>query len=240
MEKNAVIKNGSNEPDIFIVASNEHSPLGLLPSSLQRLGIRHTIMHREFFATKPGRTLGKPLILLGGTQSLVSPLGSDLRLFLAATESAMNAGSPVLGICLGAQALALISGATVIPHPSAILEIGYHPVQTLLPSTASWLPSSRYYHWHYDIIAHMPAEYVFMANENAPVQAFALTKRLVGFQFHPEINRAAIQFRARLGHHRLREPGIQSLAVQMEFHNQLVYRNARSFDSMLRRWWESR
>lgn len=42
--------------------------------------------------------------------------------------TALDSHKPFLGICLGAQLLARVLGATVAPHPDGIAEVGYYPV----------------------------------------------------------------------------------------------------------------
>lgn len=104
----------------------------------------------------------------------------------------VRSGKPVLGICLGAQLLALCCGASV--GRAAHLEIGWFPVEAT-PAAAAfpWLNSLLaarpvLFHWHGDRMG-IPAGASNLvstkANDN---QAFSLEGgRVVGLQFHPEM-----------------------------------------------------
>ena len=64
-------------------------------------------------------------------------------------HSAMEAGKPVLGVCLGAQLIASAMGAPVYPNP--VKEIGWFPiygVSSIGRSTFRFPPSVEVFHWH--------------------------------------------------------------------------------------------
>ena len=56
---------------------------------------------------------------------------------------------PFLGICLGAQMLAMQLGATVAPHPEGRAQIGYYPIRPT-PAGLAICPDwpDHVYHWH--------------------------------------------------------------------------------------------
>ncbi len=56
---------------------------------------------------------------------------------------------PFLGICLGAQMLAMQLGARVAPHPEGRAQIGYYPIRPTAAGHAicpNW--PDHVYHWH--------------------------------------------------------------------------------------------
>ena len=72
------------------------------------------------------------VIIFGGPMSAndretLPFIGTELDWIPVALES----GKPYLGICLGAQLLARVLGATVQPHLDGLVEIGYFPVMPL-------------------------------------------------------------------------------------------------------------
>lgn len=96
----------------------------------------------------------------------------------------------ILGICLGAQLLAQVMGASI--YPSRAKEIGWFPVRLTLQAARSrlfsGLPSTMtVLHWHGETFD-MPQGAVLLAE--TPLcrnQAFELEGRVLGLQFHLEL-----------------------------------------------------
>lgn len=107
----------------------------------------------------------------------------------------LNLGTPVLGVCLGAQLLAKASHADV--RPAARPEIGWYPVE-LTPESAddpifSRLPGRLHaFQWHYYTFD-VPAGGRELARSPICTQAFRLGERVWGIQFHAEVTRAEIE-----------------------------------------------
>lgn len=96
---------------------------------------------------------------------------------------------PVLGICLGAQLIADALGGKVFQNPSE--EIGWWPVQfsdaagELFPS----LPvSATVLHWHGDTFCLPDGARRLATSAACENQAFVFGHRIVGLQFHPEVD----------------------------------------------------
>jgi len=116
---------------------------------------------------------------------------------------------PVLGICLGAQLLAVCSGAIVRPAPQK--EIGWFPVQpTAAARNEPWFYSlfettPILFHWHGDRFD-IPKDAVELAfteaNDN---QAFLMNKKVLGLQFHAEVNEDGLRHMVQEGLHELQE-----------------------------------
>jgi GMP synthase (glutamine-hydrolysing) len=130
------------------------------------------------------------LIVLGGPISAFDEarypfLVDELQLI----ERSLEAGVPVLGICLGAQLLARALGARV--HPGPAKEIGFAPVGLTAEGRASCLAvlenaASPVLHWHGDTFD-LPAGAVRLAaTALTPNQAFAAGARTLALQFHVE------------------------------------------------------
>ncbi|MDY3049618.1 MAG: glutamine amidotransferase [Rothia sp. (in: high G+C Gram-positive bacteria)] len=106
---------------------------------------------------------------------------------------------PVLGICLGAQQIAVAAGAKV--EPTGAIELGYSPV-TLTPegldSVLAPLVNTPVLHWHGDAFS-LPAETPSLARTQLCAnQAFALKDSqerpyALGLQFHLEVNPRKIE-----------------------------------------------
>ena len=129
------------------------------------------------------------LIVMGGPMGLADVdkypwMATELQLIRAAVE----AGRPVLGVCLGAQMIAHALGARVYPAPNK--EIGWFPVEAIEGKAANAFDGfpSRFtpLHWHGDTFE-LPAGAIHLASGPAcPNQAFQLGPRVIGLQFHLE------------------------------------------------------
>jgi GMP synthase (glutamine-hydrolysing) len=106
---------------------------------------------------------------------------------VAAIGERINAGKPILGICLGAQMMAAALGARVAPGP--VKEIGWAELQLTADGRKSVLAplgATPVLHWHGDN-CELPAGCVDLASTaNCPVQAFIRTRSQLALQFHLE------------------------------------------------------
>ncbi|WP_309229540.1 glutamine amidotransferase [Oscillatoria sp. FACHB-1407] len=102
-------------------------------------------------------------------------------------ETALESGKPYLGICLGAQLLARVLGATVSPHPEGMTEIGYFPIQPTPAGQPLFSTPMQVYHWHREGFE-LPSGSVLLATgDTFANQAFRFGKNAYGVQFHPEM-----------------------------------------------------
>jgi GMP synthase (glutamine-hydrolysing) len=113
---------------------------------------------------------------------------------LAAIRARMEAGRPMLGICLGAQLMAKARGANVAPGQQK--EIGWAPLRVTEAGRAVGLgvfESTPVLHWHADNFE-LPANAVRLASTSVcPNQAFSIGKNMLGLQFHIEVDPVRIE-----------------------------------------------
>lgn len=134
------------------------------------------------------------LVLLGGG---FMPDADDRAPWLPAergfVEHAVAQEVPVLGICLGAQLLALVAGGAVIAG-SGETERGSCPVEVLPAAAGDPLfgplashRTLRMIQNHRDSITSLPPDATLLATSPAcRIQAFRIGGRAWGLQFHPE------------------------------------------------------
>ncbi len=134
------------------------------------------------------------LVVMGGPQDADDDdghpgLAAERRLLTAAVD----AGVPVLGVCLGMQLLGLALGATL--HRGATREIGFAPVDLAQAATtdpvlgplAATDARPTVLHWHTDTVDLPSGATLLASTTETPVQAFRAGSAL-GVQFHPEMD----------------------------------------------------
>ena len=107
----------------------------------------------------------------------------------------LEAGTPVLGVCLGAQLLAQTAGAHVGPARSP--EIGWLPVELTSdaandPLFASLPPRFDAFQWHHYAFD-IPSGATELARSAVCSQAFRLHEHAWAVQFHPEVTREQVR-----------------------------------------------
>ena len=137
------------------------------------------------------------LVVLGGP---ISVNDGDMFSFLAQEvgllEARIAADLPTLGICLGAQLIAVAAGAEV--YPGSVKEIGWYDLHITEQGKQTALHHldaeyCRLLHWHGETFT-LPEGAVLLASSEACVnQAFSLGEHVLALQFHPEVNRLALE-----------------------------------------------
>jgi GMP synthase (glutamine-hydrolysing) len=133
------------------------------------------------------------VLVMGGPMNVdrtdLHPALVNERDWLAAVVSR---GTPVLGICLGAQLLARALGAPVSVGERA--EIGFAPIEVFDPSDpiiGGLFPRTEVLHWHSDLIE-LPAGAQRLASSAMTENQAFRHGNAWGILFHPEADRALI------------------------------------------------
>jgi GMP synthase-like glutamine amidotransferase len=137
------------------------------------------------------------LVVMGGPMSATSDDGfGSRRAELDLLVEGLDRGLPLLGVCLGAQLLALAAGGDVYPGASGP-EIGWAPVDLTGDAgddrLLAGLPDElTVLHWHGDTFDLPPGAVLLAANARYRSQAFRCGPRAWGLQFHLEVDRSAV------------------------------------------------
>ncbi len=185
-------------PSRWIVLQHvPHEGPGLIADELRRAGQAYEVVRLDLADRLPVAGSFAGLVVMGG------PMGvSDDRLhsWLPDERDLMAAtvadGKPVLGVCLGAQQLAVALGAEVTT--GAEPEIGLGRVELTGPGRRDPVTGPEYgglaattvpcVHWHQDTFSLPDGSVHLAASPRFPHQAFRWGDRAYGLQFHVEVD----------------------------------------------------
>jgi GMP synthase (glutamine-hydrolysing) len=181
---------------VLIVLHQETSTPGRVGNALRALGHGLDIRRPRFGDPLPETLDGHAGAVIFGVRREIDWIAVPLR-----------EQRPFLGICLGAQMLAMQLGARVAPHPEGRAEIGYYPIRPT-PAGLDLCPDwpAHVYHWHREGFE-LPAGAELLAEGgDFPTQAFQ-SGHAFGFQFHPDVTYAMMHRWTTRGCARLDLPG---------------------------------
>lgn len=175
----------------LVLMHNKTEGPGSLGTYLDAMGADLDLLRLYHGDTIPSDIGGfDAVVSMGGPMNVYEeneyPFLRDETVFL---NKVVEAGMPVLGICLGAQMIAKAQGALVTQSPKK--EIGWCKIElteqgrgdTLFQGLPSHLEVMQ---WHGDMF-HVPKGGVLLAgSEDCPHQAFRY-KNAFGLQFHVEV-----------------------------------------------------
>jgi GMP synthase-like glutamine amidotransferase len=177
---------------IQILQNDPRVPAGIYGRYLREKDIPHRTLHLHAGQPLPALTETSAVVVLGGYMGVHDeadyPFLVPLKRFLG---DAAEAGTPLLGICLGGQLLAHVLGGEVRSRHRG--EKGLHsihltadgqtdPLFTGLPATFTA------FEWHNDSFIVPPGALHLAASAGCHGQAFRW-RNAWGVQFHPEVDR---------------------------------------------------
>jgi GMP synthase-like glutamine amidotransferase len=165
---------------VLIIEHEDDTDAGLIGAAARARGAQLSVVNPR------GGELPSPLqfdalIVLGSVESAYDPtIATWFDAELDVLRAADQGGVPILGICFGAQALAVALGGSVAKAPYG--EYGWKMVDTSAPDIITEGP---WFQWHTDAITPPPDAEV-LATSECCVQAYRLRNHLA-VQFHPEV-----------------------------------------------------
>src|SRR3954449_3095349 len=177
----------------LVVQHTAQEGLGNLLQWLPAAGLDVHPIHPYLGHRVPPSVEGDALIVLGGPMGAYDDAEAPwLPSVRALLSTAVDDGVPTIGICLGAQLLAVACGGTV-ERDTAGPQFGLDDVSVAhddLLMSAGPLPVVQ---WHFDAVTALPPSAELLASsEGHPVQAFRVGEVAWGLQFHVEATLAMV------------------------------------------------
>ncbi|HXV22463.1 MAG TPA: type 1 glutamine amidotransferase [Desulfuromonadales bacterium] len=180
---------------IYIIQNDPRVPAGIYGRHLQDRDIPQRTVHLYAGESLPPLTEVSAFIVLGGYMGVHDeeeyPFLRQLKAFM---RRAVEAGTPLLGICLGGQLLAQVLGGEVFSRhrgEKGLQEIHLTSVGQDDPLFAGLPPAFAAFEWHNDSFEVPSAAVHLAASAACPGQAFRY-RNAWGVQFHPEVDREIV------------------------------------------------
>jgi GMP synthase (glutamine-hydrolysing) len=183
---------GHKKP-VLLVLHQETSDPGHVGQWFRRHGFPLDIRKPRFGDPLPETMAGHcGAVIFGGPMS-ANDADEFIRREIEWIGVALEEKAPLLGICLGAQLMAVHLGARVEFDPEERGEMGYYPIETTPEGRAVGPFPDYVYQWHREG-CDLPAGTRRLATSGGafPNQAFACGPAAVALQFHPEITYAQV------------------------------------------------
>ncbi|RKQ85041.1 GMP synthase-like glutamine amidotransferase [Solirubrobacter pauli] len=164
----------------LVLQTQGDAPAGLLEGWAARRGFALDTFRVDGDAPWPEPRTYDFVAALGSSASVAGGGPAWVASTIDLLRAADAADVPVLGICFGAQALAVALGGSVHTLPAP--EVGWVTVRS---HDAERIPSGPWLAWHEDGFTLPPLGYELAANAFG-CQAFCHQRHL-GVQFHPEV-----------------------------------------------------
>jgi GMP synthase-like glutamine amidotransferase len=178
---------------VLCVRNDRDDTLGIAAPALADAGV--PVIRLDAFAAEPR---WPALDEIGGLVVFGGEMNADeterypyLLMQRQLMRQAVDAGMPVLGICLGAQMLARALDARVYRAP--VRELGFKPVRITEagqadPLLGAFHSGDRVFQWHEDTFDLPDGAELLAAGDDVQVQAFRIGRNAWGVQFHFEVD----------------------------------------------------
>ena len=223
-------------PHGIVLQTQADAPVGLLGEWARRRDIRLSVVRADAHDAYPDPRDPDFVVALGSGASAAGGGPAWVEEEIEWLRAADAVALPILGICFGAQALALALGGCV--RQLAEPELGWITVDTV---DTDRVPSGPWLAWHEDHFTLPPLAYELAGNAFG-VQAFCHCRHLA-VQFHPEVTPAIVDGWIRDGRATLAAQRLDGDAMSARTHADADAHRGRAFalfDAIAADWTDGR
>jgi GMP synthase-like glutamine amidotransferase len=176
---------------VLVIQCDARVPAGIYGEFLQERKVPHRVLRLFDGDSLPASDTVSAAVILGGYMGVDDTDDYPYLLHLKDwLRAAVSASLPLLGLCLGGQLLAEVTGGIV--HSRCRGEHGLHSVILTAagecdPLFAGIASSFSVFEWHNDSFDIPPSAIHLAASSVCPGQVFRC-RNAYGLQFHPEVN----------------------------------------------------
>lgn len=201
---------------------------GFIEGLLEQSGDSVLVSHLYKSDPVPDVSAVDGLIVMGGPMSVNDvDVFNWMRAELALIKDCIDAGKPVLGVCLGAQMIARVLGSQI--HRNGSPEIGWFPVHGIVTNESAGFrfpDTLEVFHWHGETFD-LPTGSVRLATSQVcENQAFQFGNHVIGLQFHLEITPGSLRGMVDNGRKELKSGPFVQDAGRILSQSALVYEHA--------------
>lgn len=198
----------------LLIIHHEPEEIGLIGAHLKNSGAPVLIRRPNRGDPLPEPRDVRGAVIFGGEMSANDDHDPGISAELKWTERAVRRGTPLLGVCLGAQMIARVHGAKVAPRKDGLWEIGYREVTPTAAAGDFLSAPTSFLQWHGEGFD-LPSGAVLLGSGALfPNQAFRIGPRIHAIQFHPEVTAKRLRYFHAKFAAEMRKPGGDPLSRQ--------------------------
>lgn len=225
---------GERLPVLLIVHQHQSSP-GNVGNWFRDNGFPLDIRRPRYGDPLPQTMEGHAgAVIFGGPQS-ANDTDDFIRREIDWISVPLKEDKPFLGICLGAQMLAVHLGGKVAAHPEGFVEHGYYSIRPTAEGAAMFEWPEHVYQWHREGFATPKSSTLLAEGEHFGEQAFHHGPAY-GVQFHPEITHHVMNRWVTRSSYRLVMPGARPGPTHLKSHYRFGPRQREWLGHFLSQW----
>jgi GMP synthase (glutamine-hydrolysing) len=133
---------------VLVILHQEQSSPGQVGNVFRMQSVPLDIRRPRFGDPLPATLADHTGVVIFGGPMSANDTDDFVRQEIRLIELALKEERPFLGLCLGAQMMAIALGANIRPHPDEHVEIGYHSVIPLASATIGGDWPRTVFQWH--------------------------------------------------------------------------------------------